>query len=144
MSFGAFLKGAGGFIEAKEQRRQGNKSAQRGREQRALDEVYAGQIVAIGQMKSFEQKRLAKLMASRAIAVAAAGGASQDIDNLIADIEGEGVYRASLAMYEAEADAERLRFRGLMAERTGREIQSTAYRRSRSTLISGFGSMVSG
>ena len=144
MGFGLGLMVVGTLMGASGERKAGRRAAQRGREQKAFDEVYAGQVIAIGQRAALEQTRQAKLMASRAIAVAAAGGASQDIDHLIADIEGEGVYRASLAMYEAETEAERIKFQGLMAERTGRDLQSASNKRALATLISGAGSLYAG
>ncbi len=141
MSFGTFLKVAGYGISALDERKKGKRQAARGREQKIFDEIAAGQTIAVGQRRALEERRQAKLIASRAIAVAAAGGASQDIDNLIADIEGEGVYRASIAMYEAESEAEKLRFSGLMAERTGRDLQKASSKRALGLVFSGAGSI---
>lgn len=118
--FGA-SKTAGGLEEM------GEAARQRGREQKAFNYVAAKQAVATGQVGKFEEMRQAELVASRAVAVAAAGGYTQDIEHLLADIDGEGAYRASLVMYEAEREAESLRFAGDQAEKYG-EAQRDMYR----------------
>ena len=125
-------------------RKTGKQAARRGREQRLYNEIAAGQTIAVGQRKALEEIRQGKLLASRLVAVAAAGGAPQDIDHLLADIEGEGIYRASIAMYEAESESERLKFEGLMAEKTGKELQSAAKMKGLATVISGAGSLYKG
>ena len=118
------LKGIGTLTALSGSRGKARKLAARGKEVRLYKEIAAGQVVAVGQRRALEEKRQAKLLASRAVAVAAAGGASQDIDHLLADIEGEGFYRASIAMYEAESESERLKFEGLQAEKYGVEQAS--------------------
>ena len=144
MGIGLAIAAFGAITSASGARKEGKRQAARGREQKIFDEIAAGQTIAVGQRRALEEKRQAKLMASRAVAVAAAGGISQDIDNLIADIEGEGVYRASIAMYEAETEAERLKFSGLMAERTGRDLESAARKRSLGIILTGAGSLYRG
>lgn len=107
----------------------------RGIQQEERYDRTAKQVVAAGQMAAMEEKRQAEILASRAVAVAAAGGAAQDIDYIIADITGEGAYRASLALYESESEAERLRFEGDQARIAGAD-QSREYRaRARSARI---------
>lgn len=72
----------------------------------------AGQTIAASQRAAREQERIATLVASRALAVAAAsgGGASDTtVVNLIARIKGEGAYRAGVKLYEGEARARKLR-----------------------------------
>lgn len=115
----------------------GKRLEARGRTQKILNDVAAGQVVAVGQRKGLEAKRQAELMASRAVAVASAGGAAQDIDNLIADISSEGVYQANVSMYEAETESERLKYEGLMAEQTGREEAGAGMFKAFSTVLSG-------
>lgn len=137
MAAGLALVGIGTVLSAGGQLKAGKRAGKRGRIQKAVNEVAAGQKVAVGQRTALEQKRQAELMASRAVAVAAAGGASQDIDNLIADIHGEGLYRANVAMYEAETEAENLKFEGLMAEQTGREREKASQIGALATVISG-------
>ena len=113
LSYLGSRKAAKGFEDT------GEAARERGRKQRAQYYVTAKNVMASGQQAMFEDKRQAELVASRAVAVAAAGGYIQDIDHLIADIYGEGAYRASLAMREAEMEAESLRFAGDQAEEYG-------------------------
>jgi hypothetical protein len=90
--------------------------------------------VASSQRRMIEERRRAAIVASRAQAVAAASGAGASdptVMNVIADIEGEGAYRAAVALYEGEerqrqlnlgADAKR--YDGEQAARGGRDRQS--------------------
>ena len=125
------------------QKKEGTELAQQGAIQKSLNEVAAGQSIAMGQRAAEEETRQAEIIASRAVAVAAAGGASADIGNLIADIKGEGAYRASLAMYEAETQSEQLKYQGLMAEQTGRKQKKASGRRAFGSLVTGLGSAYS-
>lgn len=70
----------------------------------------AKQSVAVAQKQGFEQQRQARLLASRALAVAAAGGGSASdptVANLIGDIKGEGAYRQAVAVYQGEAQSQK-------------------------------------
>jgi hypothetical protein len=128
MMIGAGLDMFGGFTTAKGIKatgkaalRAGERSRTRGYQQAGYYNVAAGQAQAMGQIASFEDTRQAELIASRAVAVAAAGGYSEDIVNLLADIEGEGAYRASISLFEAETQAEQLRFAGTQAIQQGED-----------------------
>jgi len=127
----------GTVLSSSEQQQAGYASMRRGKVQKALNEVAATQEVAVGQRKALESGRQADLMASRALAVASAGGAAQDIDNLIADISSEGVYEANVAMYEAESKSEKLKYEGSLAERYGQEEQAVSKTKSYATVLSG-------
>ena len=142
LSIGLALGGA--VLDALGKRKQGKREAAAGKRQEEFDKLAAGQRVAIGQHAALEETRQAELMASRAVAVAAAGGASQDIAGLLADIEGEGVYRASLAMHEAETEAEKIRFYGAQAAQTGRDKKSAYNYASIGSLMSGASSAMKG
>lgn len=131
------LMAVGTVLSASEEQQAGYRSMRRGKVQKALNEVAATQEVAVGQRKALEAGRQADLMASRALAVASAGGAAQDIDNLIADISSEGVYEANVAMYEAESKAEKLKYEGVLAERYGREEQVVSKTKTYATVLSG-------
>lgn len=75
-------------------------------------EVQAGQQVASAQRQAMTEDLQGRLMASRALAVAAAsgGGASDPtVMNLIARMAGEANYRRMTAMYEGEDRARQLR-----------------------------------
>lgn len=133
------LMAVGTVLSASEEQQAGYRSMRRGKVQKVLNEVSATQEVAVGQRKALEVGRQADLVASRALAVASAGGAAEDIDNLIADIHGEGVYEANVAMYEAESKAEKLKYEGSLAEKFGQETQAVSKTKSYATVLSGAG-----
>lgn len=92
-------------------------------------EVNAGQQLAAAQRDAVEERRQAKLVASRAIAVAAASGAGASdpsVSFLVGRIKGEGTLRAANALYAGEDRARQLRmaaaakrYEGLTAEEAG-------------------------
>lgn len=72
----------------------------------------AGQAIAVSQAAAKEQLRQARLVQSRAIAVAAAGGGGVSDDTimkLISRNAGEGAYRAAVSLYSGEEKARQLR-----------------------------------
>jgi len=76
---------------------------------------------ASSQRRSIEERRGARLAQSRAVALAGASGAGTDdpsVVNLVADLEGEGEYRALTALYEGETEAR------------AKEAQATANRKA--------------
>lgn len=99
-------------------------------------EQQAKQEFAQSQRAAAEERRTADLLSSRAQALAASGGggvSDPTTFNLMADIEGEGSYRASVALYQGEENARRLRlaakakrFEGEAAER-GAAVRAGAY-----------------
>jgi hypothetical protein len=137
LSYLGSRKAAKGFEDT------GEAARERGRKQRAQYYVTAKNVMASGQQAMFEDKRQAELVASRAVAVAAAGGYIQDIDHLIADIYGEGAYRASLAMREAEMEAESLRFAGDQAEQYGADQYDLYKGRAKAAKIQGVTGLIS-
>jgi len=107
----------------------------------------AGQVIAVSQRAAMEERRKGRLMASRALAVAAASGAGASdptVVNLIAGAESEAALRAAYALYEGEDRARQLRigaaaknYEGLAAEEAGNQ-QASAYKSMRTaTLIKG-------
>lgn len=67
--------------------------------------VNAGQAVAGGQRNAQNETLKAQLLASRAAAVAAAGGGAvtdPSVTHIIADITGRGSYNAAVALYQGE------------------------------------------
>lgn len=99
----------------------------------------AGLERASAQRDAMEQQRQARLLESRALAVAAAsgGGASDPtVVNTIANIAGEGEYRALTALYNGEEQA-----LGLEAEATARikeakNVKTAGFINAASTLFS--------
>ena len=97
----------------------------------------AGQEQAAAQRAAIDQRRQATLIASRAVAVAgASGGGVSDptVQNIIADIHGEGAYRAALKLYQGEDAARQLRmgasaktYEGQLARENARSM-ADAYR----------------
>lgn len=116
-----------------------------------LDEQ-AGQAIAVSQRAALEQQRQGRLMASRALAVAAAsgGGASDPtVVNLIAGADGEAAYRSAVALYEGEDRARKLRisaaasrYEGAVAEEAGNQ-RASAFKTMRAasglTLLAKYG-----
>lgn len=104
------IKGAGDAAAAA--RAQGQAQQVQDQYQATQMEQQAGQEIAAKQRSAAEQTRQANLLASRAIAVAgASGGGVSDpsVANLIADISGEGAYRAGVQLYQGEENARQLR-----------------------------------
>jgi len=121
-SMGASLMG--GLAAAEGYEDMAKLAKERGEEQRGYNEFTAKQIMAGAQIEMFEEGRQAELLASRAVAVAAAGGYIDDIDHLLADIHGEGAYRASQVLRSAGMEAEGLRFEGEQAAKYGADKAS--------------------
>ena len=94
---------------------QGDAALRIGQQKQTADEfqakqldINAGQAQAAGQISAINQDRNTSLVLSRARAVAAAsgGGASDPtIIRLMANIAGEGAYRANVARYEGDTQA---------------------------------------
>lgn len=71
-------------------------------------DVQAGTERASSQRQAIEERRQAKLVNSRVQALAAAGGGGADdpsIVNNMAGIEGQGVYRSAVALYQGNEAA---------------------------------------
>jgi hypothetical protein len=91
-----------------------------GRARKRESVAAAKRTVVLGQREALEQRRQAEFLASRALAIAAAGGGGVDdstVSKIISDIKGEGAYRAALEMYDAEEEARKIKFEGSMAEK---------------------------
>lgn len=143
----SILQGFGGIMAGRGARAAGE-AERRAAEFQALQlEQNAGQAVAASQRAAEEERRKARLVTSRALAVAAAsGGGASDVtvQNVIANLDAEGAYRAMVALYEGEDKARQLnmaaagkRYDGEVAARAGKQKQA-AY------TLSGLGSMATG
>lgn len=125
-----------GIFSAAEEKKQAKLAGIRAQGQKNIEaaalDYQAGQVQAAAQQEGLEERRKAKLLASRALAVGAAGGggvADPSMVNLIGDIEGEGAYRQAAALYRGGQDALRLtegagvkRREGELAERSAEQI----------------------
>jgi hypothetical protein len=123
--FGSIL---GGFAKAKSLKGEAQQYEQN-----------AGLERATSQREAMEERRQARLLNSRALAVAAASGGGVDdptVVNLMANIEGEGEYRALTALFNGEASA-----RGL--ENQARAKRVSARNAKIGGVIEGVSSMLS-
>lgn len=95
------IKGVGSIIGGKAESKALKEEA------RQLD-AKAGTTRATSQRDAIEEARKARLLSSRAVAVAAASGGGVDdptVLNILAGIEGEGEYRMNAALYGGEEEA---------------------------------------
>lgn len=104
----------------------------------------AGLSIALSQQRAREETRQSDMAASRALAVAAAsGGGVSDptIVRLLANVRGEGVYRANVALYEGEARARQLRLAGATGNLAGAEAVVEGVRRETGAMYSAMGAV---
>lgn len=126
-----WLQGAGSFFQAYgalEAGKTAKINAERARlaaEFEAVEAERAGKAsIAVAQRQMLEEQRKGRVLASRALAVAAAsgGGASDPtIINILADTEGAASYNAAVALYEGESRARQLRLQAAGARLSGSE-----------------------
>lgn len=107
----------------------------------------AGRVLAISQRRAIEERRMGDVAASRALAVAAAsGGGVSDptIVKLMADTQGEAFYRASVSLYEGEAEARQLRLNAQAKRLEGAESLEEGYRAEQYNAIGAAGAAAKG
>lgn len=110
-------------------------------------EVAAGNAIAIAQRHALEEQRQSRVLASRALAVAAASGggvSDPDVVNLIARTRGEGVYRANVALYEGEARERALRLEAAAARVSGADAMLEGARRQEGLNLASAGAGLKG
>ena len=103
-------------------------------------EQNAGQVIASSQREAEEQRRQARLVQSRALALAgASGGGVTDpsVVNLIGDIAGEGAYRAGVALYQGQDKARQLGMAAAAKHYEGTVAQETAANKAKAYRIQG-------
>ena len=120
----------------------GRQAKERGVEQKVYNEIAAQEVRAIGYANAREDRRQAKIIASRAVAVAAAGGQVQDVDHLIADIYGEGAYRASISLFNAESQARQLEHAGDQAAKYGADVNAASKNTANALKLQGTSAML--
>lgn len=77
----------------------------------------AGDALAVSHRQAAEARRQARVTASRALAVAAAGGggvSDPTMVNILARVQGEGAYEAAVALYEGDARGRQMRMQAAM------------------------------
>lgn len=87
----------------------------------------AGRVMALAIRQSAEERRQAGLVASRALAVAAASGggaADPDVLNAIARTKGEGHLRAAYALYDGESKARQLKMDAILGRASGFQTEA--------------------
>ncbi len=109
---GTLLSAIGSMVSAGTAKRVG--SAQRQAAYYSADQAdqAASNILGAGQRMSEQERLKANLLASRAIAVAAASGGdatSPGVTQIVTDIAGRGAYNAGVALYDAEDKARLMR-----------------------------------
>ena len=72
----------------------------------------------------------------------AAGGAVEDIEHLIADIYGEGAYRAAISLMDGQSQSNRLLFEGDQAAKYGTDQASSLRGSAKAQRLSGYGSLI--
>jgi len=109
--------------------------------------VDAKQEVAASQRTAEEERRQADIVASRALAVAAAsgGGASDPgVMRIISDIEAEGAYRSSIALYAGTEAARKLEEQAIATEMGGDIALEGGREAKRASRIGAVSSIISG
>jgi len=101
---------------------------------------------ALADKQALEERRKAKLLESKAIARAVAGGAmatDPGVLDITTDIAEEGEYNALMALWEGEERAKGRRTQAAAARMEGKEIKRATKTKAISTAISGAGSAYS-
>jgi hypothetical protein len=104
----------------------------------------AGQSKAAAQRNAFEERRKARLVSSRAQAVAAASGSGASdptVLNIMGDITRQGEYNALTALYNGDVQAHDQRFAAQTRRASGAMAQSAADTQALSTVLSGAASL---
>jgi len=119
---GMIMSAIGSMVSAGTARQVGK--AQRAESRYSADQMdlAASNVIGAGQRLSENERLKANILASRAIAVAAASGgdvSSPGVTKVISDIAGQGAYNAGVALYDAEDKARQLRMAGEGARYTG-------------------------
>lgn len=105
------------------------------------------QTVAAAQRQMLEERKQARLLESRALAVAAASGAGASdttVMNVISRIAAEGAYRSTIALYEGQEQSRQLQIGGHI-RREGGDLQADYGRQAaRAQEISAVGTLFKG
>ena len=112
-------------------------------EARQLD-TKAGLERASSQREAMEERRKARLLQSRGLAVAAASGGGADdpgVVNILADIAGEGEYRSLTALYEGNERAFGLESEAKARRKEAKNVKTAGYIGAASTLLGAGSSM---
>lgn len=134
---GTALSAGGSIIGA-------NSEAKELRREAAQLEAGAGRERASSHRAAMEEKRQARLAASRGLALAAASGGGADdptVVNLLAGIEGEGEYRALSALYEGDQTALGMEAEAAARRRGAKSTKKAGLVKAAGTILSSGASM---
>jgi hypothetical protein len=131
----------GSAIGARSAYQQGKIGEMQAEQQADLLRQKKTQAVAASQRDAMQEDRKMKLIASRALALSAAGGTAGSISDqeTVADIYGEGAYRKSLALYQGTATAYDLEEQAKAKEYEGYAIKQASRGKQIASILSGFG-----
>lgn len=128
----------GSLLKAYGQVRQG-RAAKKAADFEALQmERQAGAAEAESQAEAAVSRREGRLVASRAISVASASGASvrdPTMVNLVADIETESEYNALAALYSGKSQATQLRMGAKARRSEGKAARTAGYIKAATTIF---------
>lgn len=134
---GSAAKAGGTILGAANEARSLKKQAQ------GLDRQ-AGLERASSQREAIEERRQSRLVQSRGLAVAAASGGGADdptVVNLIANLEGEGEYRALTSLYEGNERAIGMEDEARARRKEAKNIKTASYISAASTMLGAGSSM---
>lgn len=137
----ALMGAASSAVAARSAYQQGKIGEMQAAQQAELLRQKKDQAVAASQRDAQQEERKMKLIASRALALSAAGGTAGSISDqeTIADIYGEGAYRKSLALYQGTATAYDLEEQAKAKEYEGYTIKQASRGKQIASILSGFG-----
>lgn len=100
-------------------------------------EAQAGSTRATSQRQAMDERRQARLASSRALALSAASGGASDptVVNILANLEGEGEYRALTALYNGEEEARGLEFEATNRRKESKNTKRAGYIGAASTML---------
>lgn len=90
----------------------------------------AGRTEALSQRVAIEERRKARLVASRLKAVAGASGAGIDdptVVNLLDDVDAQGEFNMLSALYEGTMQADTLRYQAKVTKQQGKSARTAGY-----------------
>lgn len=145
-AIGSILSLVGTLSQASAMKAAGKASETIAMSQAKAMEQQAGQERASSQREALEARRQAKLVQSRARALAAAGGGDTSdptVVNLLGDIDTEGELRALTALYQGEEKAKGLEYQAQVTKMGGIADYNVAKSKANAALVSTAGSIIS-
>lgn len=128
-------------VSAYSQTQMGDASAAQGKLAQIQADRNANAEEAMSQQAAAADRKKARYLRSRALAVAGASGAGVSdptVSDILTGIDTEGEMNALTALYEGRIRAENTRFQGRTFANEGRARKTAAYGQAASTALSGF------